>query len=89
MDVALGPTSSEVSGIVPHTLILSAILVGQQTKGGETVSTGCENYRCVSRLMGGLAKLPSPISIANANETDSLTDAEIHAWIDAGELVTV
>ena len=40
-------------------------------------------------LVGWHDKKPTKISIAKANETTSLTDAEIHSWIDAGELVTV
>jgi hypothetical protein len=43
----------------------------------------------VSRLLDGLVKLPANRIVANNNDAGVLTDAEIHAWIDAGELATV
>jgi len=44
-------------------------------------------------LIGGLVKLRSQLSIANANETTSFSDAELDAFMASipveGELVTV
>ena len=43
----------------------------------------------MSRLARWPRKKLAKTLFANTNSTDALTDAEIHSWIDAGELVTV